>query len=67
MNAGAAGARVTGAGWGGCVVALTTRDRLQDFLTEVRKNFYKDYQGNIDEVVFPSEPQSGAYIVEAEA
>uniref|UniRef100_A0A146M3Q9 N-acetylgalactosamine kinase n=1 Tax=Lygus hesperus TaxID=30085 RepID=A0A146M3Q9_LYGHE len=63
MNAGAAGARVTGAGWGGCVVALTTRDHLDDFISQLRQTFYKDYPGDVDEVLFPSEPQAGAYVV----
>lgn len=51
------GARLTGAGWGGCVVALadsiTTCDR---YITTLKKNYYDKVAHskhlNLDEVVF---------------
>jgi galactokinase len=40
-GAGAAGARLTGAGFGGCVVALTHKSRLQDVVAELSDRFYE--------------------------
>ena len=39
-SAGAIGARLTGAGWGGCVVALVKQDAVRDVLGRVRKAFF---------------------------
>ncbi len=39
-TAGAAGARLTGAGFGGCVVALCGADRVPDVLTAIEREFY---------------------------
>ncbi|CAB0009807.1 unnamed protein product [Nesidiocoris tenuis] len=65
MTAGALGARVTGAGWGGCVVALTTPDRLNQLMDHVRLDFYAGYEGDVGKVLFQSEPQSGACVIKA--
>lgn len=62
LSAGALGARITGAGWGGCVVALTTANHVDKFLKELECSFYSNYQGPIDEVLFKTEPQNGANI-----
>lgn len=39
-EAGAAGARLTGAGFGGCIVALTAADAVEATLTALRDRFY---------------------------
>jgi galactokinase len=36
---GTAGARLTGAGWGGCIVALVHRDAVSDFETQVSRRY----------------------------
>lgn len=37
---GCIGARMTGAGFGGCAIALVKKDRVNEFKEEVRKNYY---------------------------
>ncbi|KAK9499477.1 hypothetical protein O3M35_002508 [Rhynocoris fuscipes] len=59
---GCLGARITGAGWGGAVVAVTTRKSLDPFLNHVKSNFYENYVGSLDQVLFSSEPQQGAQL-----
>ena len=39
-DAGALGARLTGAGWGGCAVGLFARENVQDALKQIRKEYY---------------------------
>jgi len=65
------GARLTGAGWGGCIVALagsiTECDR---YITTLKECYYDKIHHSkhldLDEVVFATEPQSGAEIFIAE-
>ncbi|KAL1117454.1 hypothetical protein AAG570_004780 [Ranatra chinensis] len=69
-EAGAKGARLTGAGWGGCVVALTTRDTVEEFIEEVKREFYTKVPpgegfktvSSPDSLIFPTEPNQGAEI-----
>ena len=42
LEAGAAGSRITGAGFGGCTVSLVPDDRLDSFLDEVRRRYFED-------------------------
>ena len=69
-SAGAIGARLTGAGWGGCVVALVKQDAVRDVLGRVRKAFFdaRVASGVVSEAVmgdmlFASLPSSGAAIL----
>jgi len=39
-EAGAVGARLTGAGWGGCAVAMVQEENLESFMSQVRESFY---------------------------
>jgi galactokinase len=41
--AGAAGSRLTGAGFGGCTISLVREDRLEGFLRHVSRAYYQDY------------------------
>ena len=63
-EAGAYGARVTGAGWGGCTVSLVAEDRVEEF-TEAVKERYGPYKNLTDmklhEAIFATKPSAGAF------
>jgi hypothetical protein len=62
-SAGAYGARLTGAGWGGCAVALVREDSVPAFIEQIRAG-YEGYAGLDDaafgQAVFATKPSSGA-------
>ncbi|KAI3459201.1 hypothetical protein Pfo_015864 [Paulownia fortunei] len=68
---GALGARLTGAGWGGCAVALVKENIVPQFILNLKEQFF---QSRIDKgvikksdlglYVFASKPSSGAAIIE---
>jgi N-acetylgalactosamine kinase len=64
-EAGAYGARLTGAGWGGCCVSLVHRDRVAPFIARLRAA-YAPYQGKDEAFLsvssFASAPGSGAAV-----
>ncbi|XP_048515216.1 N-acetylgalactosamine kinase isoform X1 [Athalia rosae] len=65
MDCGALGARLTGAGWGGCAVALTTDDNVDGFLEALKEKFYRRRNVEPTEangLLFPTEPNQGAAI-----
>ncbi|PKU78774.1 Galactokinase [Dendrobium catenatum] len=66
---GALGARLTGAGWGGCAVALVKENIVPQFILNLKESFYKPRieKGIINNnelglYVFASKPSSGAAI-----
>lgn len=63
LASGAYGARMTGAGWGGCTVSLVSKDKLPGFLKSMEAGYFG---GKAPEVVatalFASTPGSGAAI-----
>ena len=63
-EAGAAGARLTGAGMGGCIVALTTTDEAQGIASHLAETFYaeREWDGPLDEHMFVAEPAEGASV-----
>jgi len=64
LEAGAAGARLTGAGMGGCAIALCTDDRLDEVMGMLERKFYgaRAWSGALDDVLFVAEPSSGATV-----
>lgn len=67
-QSGALGSRLTGAGWGGCAVSLVRQENLEQFIAQVRKNFYVNGSDpkradKADQSIFPSLPGCGAYAV----
>jgi len=58
---GVAGARLTGAGWGGCMVALVHKSALTVFEQHVQQQFYKHF-GRIP-AIFPCQAGPGAGLV----
>jgi N-acetylgalactosamine kinase len=49
-EAGAVGARLTGAGFGGCTVSLVEENRLESFIQQVITSYYRDYLKRKDRV-----------------
>ncbi|KAG5316128.1 GALK2 kinase, partial [Acromyrmex insinuator] len=65
---GAFGARLTGAGWGGCIVAIIDKNGVQQFVEALRaylcQNSTKN-QAELEWMVFPTSPNQGAIIYTA--
>ncbi len=63
-RAGAAGARLTGAGLGGCVVALCPQERVDKVLTRLKNKFYvcREYDGSLEDQLFVAAPSGGAVV-----
>ncbi len=69
--AGAAGARLTGAGWGGCTVSLVRREAAEGFVAAVREGYYGPMiarreaaaSGVGDDVLFATVPAAGAAVL----
>jgi galactokinase len=63
---GAAGARLTGAGFGGCVVALTDPFRLERLLGTLEKGYYRsrNLAHPLHDVLFVAQPSRGASVEE---
>ncbi|KAH0535899.1 N-acetylgalactosamine kinase [Cotesia glomerata] len=68
LECGALGARITGAGWGGCVVALTTKDKVESFVNDLKqrqRTFNGGVRANsVENAIFITEPRAGAAIYE---
>jgi galactokinase len=63
-SAGAMGARLTGAGFGGCVVALSNTDHVNGVLDALRRDYYepRGYPGPLERHLFVAEPSAGASV-----
>ncbi|ONK63697.1 uncharacterized protein A4U43_C07F17950 [Asparagus officinalis] len=66
---GALGVRLTGAGWGGCAVALVKESIVPQFILNLKESFYQSMIGkgiinknDLHLYVFVSKPSSGAAI-----
>ncbi|KAI9993291.1 hypothetical protein PInf_015369 [Phytophthora infestans] len=65
MAAGALGARLTGAGWGGCIVALVRKTEVRQFMDLIRSSYYNQRQISTSDALnamFESAPAPGADI-----
>ncbi|XWS53492.1 hypothetical protein CRYUN_Cryun10bG0005900 [Craigia yunnanensis] len=67
---GALGARLTGAGWGGCAVALVKESIVPQFILNLKEQFYQSRidrgvinKNDLGLYVFASKPSSGAAIL----
>ena len=54
LDAGAFGARLTGAGWGGCIVSLVGPEKAESVMQKLKE---------VSKFTFRTEPQSGASII----
>jgi galactokinase len=66
-GAGALGARLTGAGMGGCIVALCTPDRVESVLEALRDGYFVDTPGRVppadlEQRLFVAIPSAGAAV-----
>ncbi|CAB9527802.1 acetylgalactosamine kinase [Seminavis robusta] len=67
---GALGSRMTGAGWGGCVVALVSSNQVDEFCQFVRTNYYADIPDddkptNESDYMFVTQPSPGSNVFES--
>lgn len=64
---GAFGSRLTGAGWGGCMVALVSEAGAEAFMAAIRAEYYgaRDIETRrVDTAIFVTKPGPGAAIME---
>ena len=66
-EAGAAGARLTGAGFGGSIVALCPAERAPQVMTALRERFYapRGAATDVERYVFAAKPSGGAEVMRA--
>jgi len=66
-EAGAVGARLTGAGFGGCTVNLVRDNGVESFIRQVIKSYYRDYLRREDReygsMLFPCRASDGAAVI----
>jgi galactokinase len=65
LQGGACGARMTGAGFGGCVVALHHNDEMERLRHHLEQHFYQVHpeRGGFPDYLFLAEPTAGAALV----
>lgn len=69
LGNGSLGSRITGAGFGGSLVHLTTEDRLDGLIEALKKKYYRKWYPNITETelanaIVVSKPATGSCIVD---
>lgn len=63
---GAAGARLTGAGFGGCTVSLVAHEQADDLMAKLRTSFYKTLSDDeFKKRVFVTTASAGARVIQA--
>lgn len=69
VDAGALGARLTGAGFGGCVIALSKTDTVGSVLSALQGRYYsgREVSGRPRDVLFVARPGGGAAVTELPA
>ncbi|MFP4383347.1 MAG: galactokinase [Spirochaetia bacterium] len=63
VDSGAAGSRLSGAGFGGCTVSLVESARVAEFVASLEKKYYREYLGFRDDLsgyLFPVKAAGGA-------
>lgn len=63
QSSGALGARLTGAGWGGCVVCLVPTGSVESFVKKVQESYYSNLpESEIHLNLFATQPGPGAAV-----
>ncbi|GFT07862.1 n-acetylgalactosamine kinase [Trichonephila clavipes] len=67
LKAGAIGARLTGAGWGGCCISLILESYVELFMSILKKNFYEERSEecsgiDVNSAMFVTKPSGGAAV-----
>lgn len=62
-SAGAYGSRLTGAGWGGCVVSLVSEATVKDFMKQVASEYFRQSVEALSSQIFYSVPGRAAGFV----
>ncbi len=67
MEAGALGARLTGAGFGGCTISLLEDDKVEGFINRVKQAYYRDFlkceKQGFSSIIFPCKAVNGAGVL----
>jgi len=63
LQGGALGSRLTGAGWGGCVVSLVRNDKYQEFKKFVHNHYYANIQRVPLDAIFSTQPSSSSCVI----
>lgn len=60
----ALGARLTGAGWGGCIVALLRPENVDGYISLLKTEYYRDLGvgDGVEKYVFVTAPNAGACV-----
>lgn len=60
----ALGARLTGAGWGGCIVALVSPESVDEYISLLKTEYYRDLGigEGVESYVFVTVPNAGACV-----
>lgn len=69
LKNGSYGSRVTGAGWGGCVIHITTEDKIEKLYTALSEEYYKKRfpgisENELKDALIITQPSSGALLIE---
>lgn len=63
IEGGALGARLTGAGWGGCIVSMVKSEQVDKFKSYVNKNYYASIPKVPLNHVFTTSPSQGLTVL----
>jgi galactokinase len=59
---------MTGAGWGGCIVALVPLSKVDAFIAGIKEDYYQNLEAakgkDLNGFIFKTGPGAGAYIID---
>jgi len=63
INGGALGARLTGAGWGGCIVSLVEADKVDALKQHLMEKYYANIKNVPGDAMFATSPYDGLCVI----